>query len=477
MELPQWVKKFKTKGIEIKESNGNYYARRIKSIHDPKLGRSRKITVEYLGKITPEGIQPAKHKRTPMIGGRLDAGNISLIDSFINPVQNAVRSSFPDDWQSLMAAAVIKLCYLEPCSRLKLRHETSLACKRWPKARLDDDEFPNVLRRIGFQWAAQRDVFRTLAQNEKHMAIDLSHLFSESQNIPWLEYGHNGDDVWRPQLQVLLCWGTTTHRPGFLQLLSGATHSAQTIALAVKELPLQEAIAVFDKGFWSKDNVNTLEENGVHYVMALRRDLPIVNLKPQTQYRHHFQYRDEAQFWRKDEWEGRTIYHFLNKKIAAEEESNYFNRIEKAETTKEKRKIRASYREHRNGLGTLSVITDSGLGPEDVYGLIKERREVEYAYDALQNELNADVTWMRSKESMTGYLFVSFLALHIYSQILDHLKRKRMNSTYSVRDVLTYLSKMDVIEVNGITYPVPVTAQTQNVIDRLELPITQNIGL
>jgi transposase len=477
MGLPPWVEKFKTKGIEIKESNGHYYARRITSRHDPKLGRSRKITLEYLGTVTPEGIRPAKHKRTPQLGGRLDAGNFALLDAFVEPVQSAVRSSFPDDWESLMAAAAIKLCYLEPCSRLRLRYETSLACRRWPKARLDDDEFPNVLRRVGFQWAAQRDVFRTLAHDEKHMAIDLSHLFSESQRIPWLEFGHNGDDVWRPQLQVLLCWGTTTHRPGFLQLLLGATNSAQTIAHAVKESPIQELIAVFDKGFWSPGNMKALEDEDVHYAMALRRDLPIVHLRPHAQYRRHFQYREEAQFWRKDDWEGRTIYHFLDKKIAADEESAYFNRIEKADGPEEERRRRSSYREHRNALGTLSVLTDTGLGPADVYSLIKERREVEYAYDALQNELRADVTWMRTKESMTAYLFIAFLALHLYSQILDHLKRKRMLSTYSVRDVLTYLSKLDVVQVNDKTYPLPVTAQTQNVIDRLELPITQNLGL
>jgi transposase len=476
-DLPPWVKKFKTKGIEIKEENGNFYARRMNSKHDPQIKRSRKKTGEYLGKVTPEGIIPAKHKRPRKIGGRLDAGNIALVDSFINPIQEAVRLSFPEDWESLMAAAVIRLCYLEPCSRLQLRYETSLACKLWPNARLDDDEFPNVLRRIGFQWTSQRDVFKTLAKDEKHMAIDLSHVFSDSKNIAWLEYGHNGDDVWHPQLQVLLCWGTTTHRPGFLQLLSGATHSAQTIALAVKELPFQEVTAVFDKGFWSKDNVKILEEHGVHYAMSLRRDLPIVHLLSHTQYRHHFQYREEAQFWRKEKWDGRTIYHFLNKKIAADEESAYFNRIERAETSDEKKKIRAAHRQNRNSLGTLSILTDTGLDPDEVYGLIKERREIEYAYDALQNELRSDVTWMRSKESMTGYMFISFLALYLYSQILDHMKRKKMNSTYSVRDILTYLSKVDVVEVDGIIHQVPVTAQTQNVINRLELPITQNLGL
>lgn len=477
MGLPAWVEKVKTEGIEIDEKNGHYYARRVTSQYDPKLERSRKVTLEYLGTVTREGIQPPKHKRAPRLGGRLDAGNIAYLDPFVAPLEAVVRESFPDDWQNLIAAAVLKLCYLEPCSRLRLRFETSLASKRWPEATLDDDAFPKALRRIGFQWAAQRDVFRALARDEQHMAIDLSHVFTDSQNIPWVEYGHNGDDAWRPQLQVLLCWGTTTHRPGFLQLLLGATHSAQAIAHAVKEAPVQDLIAVFDKGFWSPDNVKTLEREGVHYAMALRRDLPMVDLKPHAHYGKPFLYRDEAQWWRKDTWEGRTIYHYLDKKIAAEEEAGYLRRIEKALDADEKRRLRESWRTHRHALGTLSVLTDAGVTASEAYGLIKERREIEYAYDALQNELRTDVTWMRSKESMTAYFFIAFLALHLYAQVLDHLKRKKLLSTYSVRDALTYLSKVDVVDVNGKTYPLPVTAQTQAVIDRLEVPITEKLGL
>jgi hypothetical protein len=39
------------------------------------------------------------------------------------------------------------------------------------------------------------------------------------------------------------------------------------------------------------------------------------------------------------------------------------------------------------------------------------------------------------------------------------------------------LSKVDVVEVNGTTHVLPVTAQTQTVIDRLEVPITENLRL
>jgi hypothetical protein len=102
---------------------------------------------------------------------------------------------------------------------------------------------------------------------------------------------------------------------------------------------------------------------------------------------------------------------------------------------------------------------------------------VEYAFDALQNTLGADVTWMRSRESMQGYLFILFVSLHLYSQVLDHLKRKKLLGQYSVQDILTYLSKVCVVEVNDRVYLGDVTRQTQQVIDLLEIPITKRLGL
>jgi hypothetical protein len=52
-----------------------------------------------------------------------------------------------------------------------------------------------------------------------------------------------------------------------------------------------------------------------------------------------------------------------------------------------------------------------------------------------------------------------------------------MTTTHSVRDVLTHLTKVLVVEVDGKDVPLSVTRQTQTVIDKLEVPITKNLGL
>ncbi|MDG6218701.1 MAG: cytochrome b/b6 domain-containing protein [Candidatus Thermoplasmatota archaeon] len=82
------------------------------------------------------------------------------------------------------------------------------------------------------------------------------------------------------------------------------------------------------------------------------------------------------------------------------------------------------YKRLRNSFGTLSILTDLGLFAEEIYALYKERRDVEYALDTLQNTLNGEKTWMRSLENLQGFLFIVFIVLHLYSHVLDHLKRK-----------------------------------------------------
>jgi len=442
-KLPKWVSKHKQKGIAIEKRGDSYYASRVTSVWDPKKKRAQKKTLEYLGKVTPEGIIPPIGKRELRIGGILEAGNFVYLENFAKHL----------------------------FGRMRIRYETSFAKRLWPDAALSKNSLGELLTRLGQQWPTQRDFFAQIANGEKHMAIDLSHIFSDSQNIQWIEYGHNGDDVWKPQVGILLMWGTTTQRPGFLKLLPGATHSAQTIVNAIWESGLQDCIAVVDKGFWSLDNVKCLEDANIQYAMALKRDLPQIKHASQTRYKEYFRYRKRAQWWRSTKFDGRVIYHYLDKSIADQEESTYLERVEQG---------RAKMTDHKrlkNRFGTLSILTDTGLSAEETYMLYKERRDVEYAFDTLQNTLGAETTWMRSRESLQGYLFIQFIALHLYSQVLEHLKRKDLLKLYSVKDVLTYLSKVCVVEMDGKDRIGEVTRQTKKVIELLEVPITETLGL
>lgn len=65
--MPEWVEKFRKKGVQITRQKDNYYLYKTGCKYDPKTKKYKKTTEEYLGKITPSGVIPPKHKRSNLI--------------------------------------------------------------------------------------------------------------------------------------------------------------------------------------------------------------------------------------------------------------------------------------------------------------------------------------------------------------------------------------------------------------------------
>ena len=469
-QFPDWVLKHKTKGIAIEHRNGRYYATRVTSVWDPENHRARKITQEYLGVVTPEGIIPPKHKRPKKVTGVIEAGHIVYLTEFIEGLETSLKRFWPVEWESILAAGVLKLIYREPLKRLKFRYDTTYAKTLWPHARLSRNTLTQLLQRLGTDWDTQRGFFKHIAKSNSYMAIDLTQFFSDSQNISWLEKGYNAQGIWHEQLQLLLLWGIETRLPAFLKLLPGTIPSARTIMNTVRESHLKNVILIGDKGFFSEDNVDELEKNQTHYLLALKRDLPFLQYRSQSQYRNYFIYRKRVQWWREYEWKGRRVILYLDKGMAAEEEAIFLRKVEEG-VEKKNRLSRL-----KNRFGTLALVTDLGLSPQELYELYRQRRDIEAAFDALKNTLEADKTWMQSRESMQGYFFLMFIALYIYQYILDHLRRKKLLNNYSVHDVLWELSKVYLVNVDDqmIMGEVPKTAR--KLIEKLEIHITKKLG-
>ncbi|MEM3444950.1 MAG: transposase, partial [Thermoplasmata archaeon] len=257
-----------------------------------------------------------------------------------------------------------------------------------------------------------------------------------------------------------------------IRLLPGSASSAQNLIEAIEESEIKNAIVIGDKGFYSAENLAKLEahQSHIHYIVPLPRDLPFLQYPSQNQYKEHFLYKESVQWWREYTWNGRRIIQYLDKQIGAEEELALLRKVHEGRLTKQ------DYQRNRNRLGTLALITDLGDSPMKVYELYKQRREIEQIFESLKNTLEADKTWMQSREKLQGYLFILFLALHLYTQILDHLRRKELLEEYSVHDVLWELSKVYVVTVGEQNLLNEVPKSTRKLLNELEIHITQKLG-
>lgn len=463
-EVPPWVARHKRPGVEVRLRGDVWYAYRYMNVWDKESKRPRRKTLEFLGRIMPQGLVPPRHKRP--VGAILEYGNLQVLHHFARPLVEPVREEFGELSDSILALAALKLAYRPPLKAVNFRHETSWSHRLWGGAALSPNALTLLLREVGVRWEAQRRVFQSLAGRSGYFAMDLTQVFSESENIPWLEKGYNSEESWHDQFQLLLIHrlGRGAH-PVFLKMLPGSIRDVSAMQNALLESGLRNVLLVGDKGLFSKPNVEALERSRLTYMLALRRSLPFLRYGPESSYRDYFTYRGRVVWWRELRWGKRRVLLFLDKSLRAQEEAAWAGRIGQRAAS------RQAFEEQRDRLGTLAVVTNTDLSAPEGYSLYKQRMEVELAFDAFKNTIESDKTYLQSRESVAGYFFISFLALYLYARVLNHLRMKKLVDQVSVEDVLTQLSKVYRVHVDGIDVPSEVPKKVRMLIEKLNLPI------
>lgn len=464
-ELPSWAAKHRARGVEVRRRGAAYYAYRYTSVWDRQAKRPRRRTLEYLGRVTPTGLVPPKHKQPRPLGAILEYGNLALLRHVAQPLAAPVAEHFPDVADSLLAAAALKLAYRPPLKNLQFRHETSWSHRWWRGAALSPNAVTGLLRDVGVRWEAQRGVFAALAERGGYFAFDMTQVFSEAEAIPWLEKGYHSGEGWPDQFNLVLIHrlGLGPH-PVFLKLLPGSLRDATTLRNALLESGLKQVLLVGDKGVYARQNLEAVEAVGGTYLFALKRNHAGLRYGAETAYRHYLAYRDRYVWWRELPWRRRRVLVFLDKTLRAAEETALLNRV------RDHAVARGSYERTRDRLGTLALVTNAALSPAQAYTLYKQRVEIELAFDALKNTIEADKTYLRSRESVAGYFFVCFLSLYLYARILNHLRLKQLVDKVSVEDALTQLSKVYTVSIEGRDVPSEVPRKVRDLVQHLALP-------
>ena len=101
--IPEWALKWKAPGIEFQQRGNRIYAYRITSRYNPKKKRAQKITLEYLGVVTPKGI--IKVRDTPKKYSVYEYGNVEFIASVSKDIIEFLKRHF-DEWKEIFSIAL-----------------------------------------------------------------------------------------------------------------------------------------------------------------------------------------------------------------------------------------------------------------------------------------------------------------------------------------------------------------------------------
>jgi transposase len=431
--MEEWVKKFKRKGIEIKNIGNRYYAYEVSSVWDKKLKRAKKVSGRYLGVVTPSGIM--KPRTEPVPKGIYEYGNISVLYSLSTPLIKLLKEQFPYHWKRIACFSILRTILPLPLKSIKSHYEKTYLSVELPSLQLSPKSLSSLLEYLGENWLLRMRLMRSLTKEGGYVLFDLTAMMSRSKNNHWLEKGYNKDHSHLPQINVGLFYSLDSRLPTYVKLLPGSVRDVKSLISATKEAGIRNAVLILDSGFYSAPNLELLKRQKTGFIVPLKRNSK--KIKHPKKWDDFLFYRKRHIKYHSYSSESYRVHIFEDAKLKYEEETTFYSLVEKGKRTLEELK------ENELRFGRIAILTNNkNLSSEDVYLMFKKREAIEYCFNAFKNLLEADKSYLRDKTMLDGYIFLNFLSLYLYCILLKRIKEKELSKKYSVRDILLELSKV-----------------------------------
>jgi transposase len=468
--MEEWVQKLveaerrrRKEPLEVKTLNNNHYLYHSTTRWDKKEKKVKKVT-KYIGRLTPDGVVHGTSKVRTIH----EYGNAKLLMDLSSSITGPLERSFYRRWKDILACSIVKAIEPLPLKLIKSRWE-KLHLSGEFDASLSPNTLSAVLREIGADYAAQKRFFDKLMMKSRTLAFDLSQVFSHSENLHYAEKGYNKDHSYLKQVNLMMFFSIDRHLPVMLKPLHGSVRDIKALKSVIADLDVKGSIFVLDRGFASDKLQELFNDREINFILPLRRNFKSINYGAKLG--DYFVYMKRGIRWARCKSGHGFIYLFEDVKMKAEEETTFIQLI------KDGKRQKSQYTDATRKFGKIAIASNLDISGERIYSMLKDREDIEAAFDALKNDLENDKTYLGDDDALRGYFFVSFLSLYLHYCILKLIRRKKLTGKMSAKEVLLELSKVYQISVNGKKSLCAIPNKVEELIELLNIDINpKNLG-
>lgn len=475
MKHPNWALKHKRKGTELRFINGNYYLYEVSSKWNPDKKRAQKITGKLLGKITPEGFIKSQKRKLENEIPRIDKiivkeyGACNFILEYMKKHIKYLQTDFKDLWHLIIGVAFLRLVHQSPIKNMPFFYRHSYMSVIFSSVSLTEKKISVLLRDLGNSRDNIVRYFRRFIKEEDHVIIDATNIFSKSEKILYSKLGYNNKKIYIPQVNLLFIFSSDLRMPVYYRLTPGDIREVRAFRLSLEESGISNAVLIADKGFYSKDNIQLIEKEGLKYIIPLKRNSQLIDYSPLQKVENrdgYFKYNKRYIWYYTHQLKDMIVITYFDESLRGMEEKDYLNRIE---THPEEYTLEGFYSKQQ-AFGTLTLISNVETeNAENLYCLYKSKTNIENMFDIMKNLLNADRTYMQNEAALEGWMFVNYIALQWYYQIYQLMTDKKLLSKYSPKDLLLYLCEIKKVKICDTWKISEISKKLRNLIDKLEL--------
>ncbi len=489
---PQWALDQKKPGTELRCIRGKYYLYECSSFYDKELKKTRKKTGKYLGMITEgKGLVPPRKRQVeienetvcaeaaagritcpePKVGQVKEYGLSAFISDGCGELISNLKASMPAMWNRVLAMAY---CRLRTQSALKYIQDD-----------FNDSYLTQMLGSAGLSARSLTDFLKTLGKNRDqiltfmrryatvggNVLFDGTDILSASAKMDFPRMSKTKLGGFAHAINLMMAFSTTQMLPVYYRLLPGNVKDITAFLTGIDEFGDQSITAIGDKGFYSRKNVEELDRRHIKFIIAMRRSTAGLNYR--TFERHaaegHFFYAGRLIKFCTQTVEGRKVYLYYDAKHAAEEESDYLLRVD---DEKQEKYTMETYRIKAPQFGTLALMVSGNLTARQAYDNYKSRCEVEQEIDVLKTDLDALTSYMQDDDRLEGWMFVNFIALHIFYMLRRRIVEKGLTSKMSTREAIRILCRQRIVRLDNEWKKAEASSKDRAQLEALGIPVT-----
>lgn len=467
MILPTWIEKFKEPKTEIKSIKGIFYKYSVTYRYNLDKKRTDKITGYLLGKITEaEGFIPSQKnllRATPAQILQVDIkmfGTYHLFTTLLGKetVDNLLKLFKPDIAEALLTIALMRFSHQCPLKRMPYYHAHDFCSQDWVKNGLDDKKISAVLKFVGENRTILVDWMKSRLNNmdlnlTNFIMIDSTHIPTLSENLHINALGYNPNHSFDEQIRLMYIFSAQLKQPVYYRLINGNISDIKSMKKCVEELQAKNVVFIADKGFYSKENTEMMDQNELEYLIPIKRNNAMIDFSVLSQsnfkekIKTYFIYQNRIIWYYFYQKEGQEIITFIDEKLRVEEETDYLLRTQ----THPEEYTESKFYKKIAHFGTLTLVykLTNKTTAEGIYQAYKQRNEVETMFDAYKNFLKADKTYMQNRYVMEGWLMANFVAMLAYYNLYSSLKEAKLLSKYSPKDIVEISKSISKLKINN----------------------------
>ena len=175
MAYPEWVEKYRKKGTNISCIRGKYYLYACTSKYDPEKKRAKKITGEYLGRITEEGLIPPKRKQVEICDKEVsikEYGASKAVSELGSDIYAMLKKHFPKDADRLFVLSALRLFEKSPFKRIGEAYTNSYLSEQYGKLALSSASLSNFLKEFGKDRTAIVNFLKEFIGQDEYVLFD-----------------------------------------------------------------------------------------------------------------------------------------------------------------------------------------------------------------------------------------------------------------------------------------------------------------